>query len=403
VFGGGSAIAGDVGRVIRVDGGPEFAAALRDAAAGTEIVLTDGVYDGDEPFEIEAQGRRDAPIIVRAAHRGRARLTRELLVRGGGHVWLRGIDFEGATACLRVGGAHHKVLGCRFAGFGRAETFTRATAIDLAARTDFLEIAFCLFEHPAGFAPWRSVDLDGAWPQWRFGIRGRHEWDRAPYRLHVHHCHFRDFPAKPADNYRSAQADAIEIAPLGSDFATNNIIEYCLFENINNGSAGSVCDIKAGSHGVFRYNTAINCAGRVDVRSARGWLLAHNWLEGTEGIAVYGTGHKLVDNRLIGRSGSLRLLRGNGDESFAGTGRQRVVDCLVQCNSGTLRVGLDWSSDPTTHLPMDVRVAGHDGAIESHGDIDLPTRPLPCVPSNAFRLTAAEVGPEAAPPLGPDG
>lgn len=387
------------GHIIQVGDGSELARALALATAGTTIVLADGIYDAREGFVLDGQGEGGAPIVVRAARLGGARLTSALLVRGGASTWLWGLNFQGAAARLQIVGERHKVIGCRFANFGRADIFTQDTAINLPSRTDFLEIAYCLFEHPAAFAPWRNIELDGQWPQWRFGIRGRHEPSAAPYDLHIHHCHFRHFPAKPTASYRSAQADAIEIAPIGSDFDTRNIIEYCLMENINDSTGGSICDIKAGRKGLFQYNTAINCPGRVDIRSAREWTLQHNWLENTQGIAAYGQDHRLIANQLVGEGDSIRLLRGNGDENFSGAGRQRVVNCLVRCNSGTLRIGTDWSSDPLENLPLGVRMDGHQGAVSIQPGASVTQQPdYSCLDSSeAFKLTASQVGPMAAP------
>lgn len=383
--------------IIQVGNSNELAQALTLATAGTTIVLADGSYERRNGFALDARGNSGAPIVVRAAHLGRAHLSDELAIRGGAHAWIWGLNFQGPSARLQITGQHHKVIGCRFAEFGSATAFTQDTALNLPSRTDFLEIAYCLFENPASFAPWHSVERDGQWPQYRFGIRGRHEVDRAPYDLHIHHCHFRNFPTKPSSNYRSAQADAIEIAPIGSNFGTRNLIEYCRFENIKD-DAGAICDIKAGSDGIFQYNTAINCAGRVDLRSAANWIIRHNWLENTQGIAVYGRDHQLIDNQLGGGASLVRILRGNGDDSFSGAGRQQVVNCLVRCHGGALRIGTDWSGDPLDYLPVEIRVEGHGGSVDIQpGAMVTERRDYLCTESRAFRLAAEQIGPAAAP------
>lgn len=386
-------------RILQVGSSSELAQALASATAGTTILLADGNYERRNGFALDARGESGAPIIVRAAHLGGARLSDVFAIRGESDVWIWGLNFQGPTASLQITGEHHRVIGCRFAEFGSATAFTQDTAVNLPSRTDFLEVAYCLFENPASFAPWHSIERDGAWPQFRFGIRGRHEADRAPYNLHIHHCHFRNFPAKPSANYRSAQADAIEIAPVGSAFETHNIIEYCLFENISDNS-GAICDIKAGRAGVFQYNTALNCSGRIDLRSVDNWAVRHNWLENTQGLAVYGRDHQLIDNQLSGGASLIRLLRGNGENSFSGAGRQRVVNCLVRCNSGVLRIGSDWSGDPLDYLPVDILVEGHLGAM----DIETGSRVAvsgdhQCLASRAFRLSTYQVGPIAAPTI----
>jgi hypothetical protein len=386
-------------QIVQVDNSSELARALSSATAGTTIVLADGNYERRDGFALNARGSSGVPIVVRAAYPGRARLNGTFSINGGAYVCIWGLNFEGPTAGLQITGEHHKVIGCRFAEFGSSANFTHNAAVTLPSRTDSLEIAYCLFEKPANFAPWYSVERDGAWPQFRFGIRGRHEADRAPYGLHIHHCHFRDFPPKPSPNYRSAQADAIEIAPIGSAFDTHNLIEYCMFENINDDS-GAICDIKAGSAGIFQYNTALNCAGRIDLRSATNWTIRHNWLENTQGIAVYGRDHQLIDNQLSGGASLVRLLRGNGDDSFSGAARPQVVNCLVRCHGGTLRIGTDWSADSLDYLPVDIWVENHRGAVEIQtGATVLENHDYPCGASRAFKLAADQIGPAAAPAI----
>jgi hypothetical protein len=168
-------------------------------------------------------------------------------------------------------------------------------------------------------------------------------------------------------------------------------ISYCLFENLP-WNQGACIDAKGGDQGLVEYCTFVTSNMRsIDLRQCRQWTVRHNFCENTTGISVYGPDHTLTGNRISG-SGSILLLRGNGDESIYGNAR--VTNALVQCNIGPLRVGLDYSSSPTTHLPTGVVVNGHSGSVSIQSGSGVSQNPGYSCPTNtAFKLTAAEVGP----------
>jgi hypothetical protein len=374
----------------------QLASALNEAVAGDQIVLANGTYS-DKTISGK-NGTSSAPIVIRAANPGQARINGKLTVNGGSHIWTWGINFQGPTAGIRIAGNQHKILGCRFADFGRSNVFTRDEAIATISRTDSLEIAYCLFENPVGFRSWTSAD--GQWPQWRFGFRSRHESAGAPYDLHIHHCHFRNFPDKPSSDYRSAQSDAIEIAPIGSNFDTRNRIDHCLFESIPDDN-GSIIDAKAGRDGIVEYITAINCGGRIDLRDTDNWVLRHIWMENCQGIGVYGKNHTISDVRMSG--GSRRIMLHIGNRSYTdppGTDQRRQVsDVAIQCcPEANVRVGLDWTVSPTL-LPRNVQILGSTSSVTiASGSTNVTQSPgYVCTPSKAFKLSPSQVGTAALP------
>jgi hypothetical protein len=294
---------------------------------------------------------------------------------------LNGISFSGTR---------HKVLRCRFADYGRSTYWTRSHGVTSNERSDFCEVAYCLFENPRTFHTWNPGDPQ--WPQWRWGFRGGYQAGTASYDLIFSRCHFRNFPNTISSDYRSDQSEGIEVAATGLFTPTRMKIGYCLFENFP-WDQGACIDVKGGDQGVIEYCTfdTSNMRG-IDFRQCRQWIARHNWLEDTDGISVYGPDHQLIGNKITG-AGDYKLLRGNGDETIYGNAR--VTNALVQCNIGSLRVGLDYSSEPLTHLPTGVQVNGHSGTVSIQSGSGVTQNPGYSCPSNtAFKLTAADVGPE---------
>lgn len=371
-------------RTLAVGNASELATALAAALPGDHIILGNGEYSGS--FDLEKTATGDNPIVVRAANLNQARITGRLNVKGS-HLWAWGIEFQGASARIDLEGADHKVLACWFEGWGSG--FSTHSAINLFQRTDRLEIGYCTLTKPGAFPSWSSGDPTPL----RIGIRGRHEIDRAAYDTHIHHCYFYDFPDKPASSYSSGQADAIEMAPIGINADTRWKIEYNRFEQIRVDS-GSIIDMKGGRKCVARFNTAVSCGGRIDLRSVSEAKVEHNWLKATQGIGVFGIDHQIVGNRLID-GGYIRLLKGTvqGPDILNG---EQVKNALVRCNTGTLRVGVDFSTG--TWPVLGTQVDGHSGAITygSHSGT-VANDNYACSADQAFELMTAEVGPAAAP------
>ena len=381
-------------RTVNVSSAGGLTAALADAQAGDHIILADGSYGGG--FTISGKsGTADNPIIIYAANLLQATFGGDvntcLTVSGGAHVWVHGLNFTGYILNgIVFSGQRHKFLRCRFADYGRSTSWTRSHGITSNERTDFCEIAWCLFENPRTLHTWNSGDPQ--WPQWRWGFRGGYQASTASYDLTITRCHFRNFPNTISTDYRSDQSEGIEVAATGLFVPTRMTISYCLFENMP-WNQGAMIDCKAGDLGLVEYCTFVTSNMRaIDLRQCRQWTVRHNWCENTAGISVYGPDHSLIGNRLVG-TGSFLLLRGNGDESIYGNAT--VSNCLLRCNVGPLRIGLDYSSAPLTYLPTGVQVDGHDGTISIQSGSGVSQNPgYACSANQAFKLTAAEVGPE---------
>lgn len=386
-------------RIVNVDGATALRRALGSAAAGTTIVLDDGVYGAIDGFSIAAAGSDRAPVVIRAGSLNRAVLTDRLAISGS-HVRLWGLKFLGADARIDVEGADHAIVACWLEGWGR--DFSQTAAINMFERTDRLEIGYCRLTRPAAFPP---VTAAGEYPL-RMGIRGRHEPHRASYDLEVHHCHFADFPAKPSgQGYHAGQADGIENAASGAmGLEVRHHFHHNLMERMNSGDGGLI-DLKACNGCIVEQNTFLDSAApggggtRLDLRSGPKAIIQYNWLENTGGIAVLGRNHLVRGNRVIG-TGSIDLIAGD-EEVETKSGKESARDCLVACNQALLRVGRDFGNrfpalDNVLRGDLSRVEFGPDG---SHaGTLLIVDDACPVEPA-AFRLQPWQVGPEAAPAM----
>lgn len=382
--------------IIEVGTGAELAAALRRATAGTTIVLANGLYAANGGFAIDAPGTGEAPIVIRAAERNKAVIASRLALKGR-HAWLSGLSFIGAEAGLDIEGMRHKVRACWFEGWGSG--FSATAAINMAERTDLLEIGYCRFTRPAPFLP---VTPQGEYPL-RIGIRGRHEPHRASYDLEVHHCHFADFPAKPTGRgYHSGQSDGIENAASGAmGLKVNHHFHHNLMQGMNSGDGGLI-DLKACNGCVVAFNTFLDSVApsgnrsRVDLRNGPNAIVEHNWLENTGGIDVLGRGHVVRGNRLI-NAGSISLIAGDS-ESETKTGKESAQACQIIGNEAPVYIGRDYgnrfpargniiqgNAGPVSHGPAGSHV---DNTVIADGARE---------PGRAVRLRPEQVGPAAAP------
>ena len=87
-------------------------AALTSARAGDCIEVADGSYGS--PGTVSARGTSDAPIVVRAAHRGRATFTGTITLRGAAHVTLDGFRFTDGAKVTIENSAQCRITRSRF-------------------------------------------------------------------------------------------------------------------------------------------------------------------------------------------------------------------------------------------------------------------------------------------------
>lgn len=102
--------------IVEVGPGQDVEAAINDAQPGDEIVLLDGEYTLMDRFGIDIMGTEAQPIIIRAAdgaqpHLHRPNANQNIIdIDGAAWVEIRGIEFSGGSAGVRISGADHLTI-----------------------------------------------------------------------------------------------------------------------------------------------------------------------------------------------------------------------------------------------------------------------------------------------------
>lgn len=367
----------------------EMQAAANAAGPGTHIVL-DADTSGD--ITISANGTATNPIIIRSDTPWRT-IDGKINITGGSHIWVWGLRFTGAQGhSVRVTGDDHKIINCQFDQIGTSGSELRCNMI-WSLGTDRLEIGWCDFTSPVQFAPWGG----GQWNQWRFGFRGDEESGSRTYDLDFHHCWFYDFPATSegsgSSDYRAAQSDAIELAPVGTTESQRNTVRYCLIEDIRS-VHGSIIDVKDGEDFVVEYCTLLDCAGRLSFRTVNKATARHLWFENCDqGQAVFGSDHRLIDLYFTG-TGARRIELYNGDLAYgaspATAQRPPCDDVVIQCcPTANIVIGARYSYP---NKPRNTVVRGSYASLNDQGVNTQLAPSYSCSPTLATKLERFEVG-----------
>ncbi|MEX1368379.1 MAG: right-handed parallel beta-helix repeat-containing protein [Nannocystaceae bacterium] len=102
--------------IVEVGPGDDVEAAINAAMPGDEIVLADGEYMLTERFSFDIAGTAALPIIIRAADGAQPHLHRpdaaQNIIDIDGATWveIRGIEFSGGSAGIRISGADHLTI-----------------------------------------------------------------------------------------------------------------------------------------------------------------------------------------------------------------------------------------------------------------------------------------------------
>jgi hypothetical protein len=298
-------------RDVSVTDGASLRAAIDAAVAGDVIVLADGDYVVDANLRCAAEGRADAPIVVRAATPLGARLRSTALegfLVSGAHWHFEGLDIEGRCAndsdCEHawhvVGAADGTVIrGNRAYGFN-AQIKGNGTG-DPRAWPDDVRVENNEFFNPAPRMtsnPVTPIDVVGGR---RWVLRGNY--------IHDH---------------QKGMGDGVSYAAFLKGNSRDGVIEGNLVvcERLHTGgtrlglsfggggsSPDPICEdgtcTPEHQGGVMRNNLVVHCPADVGVyvNECAGCLVAHNTLYDTTGIDVRFTASdtRVVDNLLSGR------------------------------------------------------------------------------------------------------
>lgn len=281
--------------------------ALKQAEPGQIIELADGIYDTNTAFHIqEKAGTAERPIIIRAQQPGRAII--------GGYSWfhidhssyivLEGLRFETVTD----DGGPKRVV------FLDNSSYSRITRNEFAVRQDVKDIArFVQWVAVQGEqANYNRIDHNHFKNKLQLGhyvlIEGEAGTEATgtgyvPQHTRIDYNHFENVPP--------SGRNGAETMRIGSGARTvlthaNAIVEYNLFYHCD----GEIEIISVKSSGVtIRFNTFLENNGTITLRYGNSSEIHGNFflgkgIEGTGGIRIHGTDHRIYNNYFEGLSGT---------------------------------------------------------------------------------------------------
>ena len=273
--------------------------AIRGLAPGTTIVLADGVYRTSQPIRIEGKrGTADAPIVVRAEHRGQAVIDGEagFVIRDCEHLILEGFTLTNDAdqpGVLLDNCRDAQVTRSSFRLQGRAQPRrVEHWVYVIGAHSGNNRIDHNLFEHKVNRGSFVFVRGDDA-------ALACSQHDR------IDHNYFRDvvYGGGPK-GHEAIRTGGNDLGASGqSSFAT---IEYNLLEQCR--GEEEVISLKS-SDNIVRYNTLLNCRGAICLRLGSrdvvcgNFVLATDGAPGSGGVKLYGFDHRIFNNYFLGLTG----------------------------------------------------------------------------------------------------
>jgi hypothetical protein len=249
-------------RMVQVADAGALGGALSGAMAGDCLVLADGGYTFPA---IGAKGTAQAPIVVRAANRGKVTISGTIGVKGAENVVLEGFTFPGSASVSFTDSKQSRISRSRFEqGQANVDGTSDGTRID----------------HNE-FGP-RNADGNAARPT---GLSTN---------TRIDHNYFHDVTGNGANG-----RETIRLGCCGAMFdnhETGNIVEHNLLVNCN-GDA-EIISIKA-SKNTVRYNTIRNSNGNLSLRAGKNNTIYGNFVFGKGnqgGIRMYDDNHKIYSN-----------------------------------------------------------------------------------------------------------
>jgi hypothetical protein len=292
-------------RTVQVSTLEELLTAVADAQAGDLIEVADGDYDNAEVIQIEKkEGTAQAPIVLRAANRGKARIVG----RGGfqltqcAYIVIEGFSFfhKDVNMACRIHHSHH----CRFTRNHIRIRETEPTEKNnrrmhwagiSGNNSHHNRIDHNLFEEKRN----SGVMIYTGGSSLETGHMST-QYDR------IDHNHFRNFYPAKVNGYETIRLGSSQY----SHSSANTIVEYNLFERCD--GEAEIISVKT-SDNTIRHNTFQNCRGMLTLRNSHTCLIESNYFlndgsqKRSEGIRFYGSGHIIINNYFqnLGRSAIL--------------------------------------------------------------------------------------------------
>jgi len=299
------------GRTVNVSTTSELETALEEMLPGDEIILADGTYDDVSVSLKTLGGSSTAPVMVRAANQGEAKLTGsvQFSMTNCAYITFSGLDFDVEVYTL------FKLYGCNNIRITRnvfkntgddgskliiiGDEWDNTTCVSNSNRVDHN-----LFDTKTDGGAWLVIDgSHGGTPQVS-------QYDR------IDHNHFR-FNGPRATNEKETIRIGMSDLSLSSAYCTveNNLFEEC-------DGDPEVISVKSCDN-YIRNNTFLKCCGTLSLRHGDRTEVSGNFflgqgktaqytnddLEvstiGCGGVRVYGKDHKIFNNYFEGLTGDV--------------------------------------------------------------------------------------------------
>jgi hypothetical protein len=323
--------------------------ALASAQPGDCLLLADGAFVFPE---ITARGTADAPITVRALHRGQARVTSgSIAVRGAAYLTLDGLDFT-SSGNITFNNVDHARL-----------TRSRIHP-DEQRDVDWVDIQ--------GTSHHVRIDHDDFGPKKVMGNMLMLGGSKGQVVQHnqIDHNYFHDIQYGGGNGWETIRMGLSGLAP-SKGF---NTIELNLFR----ATAGDPETISVkSSDNVLRYNTLRSNPGELVLRHGNRNQVYGNYILGegnakAGGIRVCGADHRIYNNYLADvRSGAAIFLEGGDGDGTDVPGRQHYRVYRTQVVNNTVVGGRIQIGGAHPLEPIDCTIANNlvrgEGIVEAAG------------------------------------
>ncbi len=287
---------------------------IRGLRAGVTVLVSDGSYETKRPVRIEGKrGAAEAPIVLRAEHRGRATIggAAGFVIKDCEHLVLEGFVFTDDAdqqAVLLDNCRHVRVTRNTFRLAERARPRRMEHWVyAVGGQSGHNRIDHNRFERKVNAGSPVFVRGDDATL-----VCSQHD--------RIDRNHFRDVIYANGENgHETIRTGGNDLGASGrSSFAVieENLLERCSGE-------GEIMSLKS-SDNVVRNNTLLNCRGAICLRLGNRNVVSGNFIIATDGepgrggVKLYGFDHRVFSNYFLGLTGAkheapLALLPGTLD------------------------------------------------------------------------------------------
>ena len=294
-------------RIVRVKTMKALLTALRDAQAGDLITVADGNYKNNAAILIKnKEGTAKAPIVIRAANRGKAHITGQ----GGFHlvrcayVVIEGFSFfhKDADMACQIQHSHH----CRFTRNHIRIRETTPTK-ENNRRLHWVGIRGNNTHH-------NRIDHNLLEEKRNSGVMiytggsSRDTGYMSTQYNRIDHNHFRNFYPGKSNGYETIRLGSSQY----SHSSGNTLVDHNLFERCN--GEAEIISVKTNDN-TIRHNTFRNSRGMLTLRNCHTCLVEGNYFlndgsqKSSQGVRFYGQGHVIINNYFQNLGGSAILVK----------------------------------------------------------------------------------------------